>query len=172
MAELALIAAVALDGTIGKDGGIPWSIREDLKRFKRLTLGCPCIIGARTYDRLPVRPLPGRLNVVLDLEGHPREGARTFSDLEAAVSEALGAEAPTAWVCGGASVYAALLPRCTRMELTHVGRAYIGDVRFPPWSRDGWELVSSGEAEAMDECAGLAVKLLFQSLRRRRRPGA
>ena len=135
--QLALIAAVARNNAIGKAGGLLWHEPEDQKHFRRVTMGCPVIMGRKTWDSLPVRfrPLPGRRNVVITRDAAWRaDGAEPVSSLDAALT--LLAEAPKAFVIGGAEVYALALPHATELVLTEIDAVLDGgDTFFPPWDR-------------------------------------
>ena len=101
---ITLVAALSLDGVIGRDGDLPWRLPDDLKRFKRLTMGCPMIMGRRTWDSIG-RPLPGRRTLVLSRRpGFEAPGAEVFADLDAALAAA--ADAPAIIIAGGEAVYA------------------------------------------------------------------
>ena len=142
--ELVLIAAVAQNGVIGKDGTIPWKIPEDMKRFKELTTGYSVIMGRKTYESLPdpFRPLPNRWNIVLtrQLHVHPF-GVSVASSLEDAIrlvqqrlprrEEVEGIHRDRAYVIGGQSVYEAAFPLAQRLEITHVSQTVPGDAFFP-----------------------------------------
>lgn len=113
---LGLIWAQSSSGVIGRDGGIPWHLPEDLAHFKELTMGHTVVMGRRTWESLPtkVRPLPGRRNVVLTRQAdYMADGATVVSDLEDALDE-------NAWVIGGAEIYHLALPRAARCEVTEV----------------------------------------------------
>ena len=131
-----LVAAVARNGVIGAGGKLPWHLPEDLKHFKKLTLGHPVIMGRRTWDSLG-KPLPGRENIVISRKtGFEAPGASVASSVEAAI--ALCAGEPAAFVIGGAEIYAAALPLADGLVLTEIDRAYEGDTRFPAWDRGAW----------------------------------
>jgi dihydrofolate reductase len=134
MSEIVLVVAIADNGVIGKGGGIPWHISEDLKRFKALTLGHTIVMGRKTWDTLPRKPLPGRVNVVVtrQVEWHA-EGAITASSLGQATAGTPG----TVMVIGGAKIYERALPLASRIELTEVHKNFEGDVRFD-LDRTGW----------------------------------
>jgi dihydrofolate reductase len=138
--ELVVVAAVAANGVIGKDGAMPWHYPEDLEHFKQLTTCHPVIMGRRTYESIVARidgPLPDRTNVVLsrsDLD--LPDGAVHASDVDEAVAIA-GARDSLAFVIGGATVYEALLSRADRLELTEIDAAYEGDTTFPEIG-DAW----------------------------------
>jgi dihydrofolate reductase len=134
MSEIVLVLAVAENGVIGKDGGIPWHISEDMKRFKALTLGHTVVMGRKTWDSLPRKPLPGRVNMVVTRQKDWRaEGATTASSLGQATSGTSG----VVMVIGGAEIYERALPLASRIELTEVHRAYDGDAHFT-FDRSGW----------------------------------
>ena len=142
---LALIAAVGPGLELGLGGDLVWHISEDLRRFRRLTLGHPVIMGRKTWESLPKRPLPGRLNVVLsrslDPSGMP-EGATAVASLGEAL--ALCAEGEVPFVIGGAEVYRQCLPAATELHITHVdAEAPAGvDAWFPEY-RDDWTLTDA-----------------------------
>ena len=131
-----LIYARARNGVIGRDGGLPWHLPEDLAHFKRLTAGCPVIMGRKTWDSLPerFRPLPGRMNLVVTRQADWRgDGARGFGSLEQAL-ESLGQSDPApaeVWVIGGAQLYALALPLAQRIVVTELDLDAEGDTHAP-----------------------------------------
>ena len=136
--RVSLIAAVAENGVIGREGGLPWRIPEDLKFFRATTLGKPVIMGRNTYDSIG-RPLPGRLNIVLTRDPRWRaEGVRIAHDLDTALGLARASGADEAMIIGGENVYEAALPRASRIYLTQVHRAFDGDAHFPPLDPGEW----------------------------------
>jgi dihydrofolate reductase len=135
--RLVLVAAVARNGVIGAQGKLPWHLPEDLQHFKKLTLGCPVIMGRRTWESLG-RPLPGRENIVVTRRAdYQAADASIAASLPAAV--ALCAGEPLAFVIGGAELYAAALPLADGLVLTEIDRDYAGDTRFPAWDREAWK---------------------------------
>ena len=133
---LALIAAVARNGAIGKDDDLLWREPEDQKHFRRVTMGCPVVMGRKTWASLPerFRPLPGRRNVVLTRQtGWQAAGAEAAASLDAAL--ALLSEAPKVFVIGGAQVYALALPLADELVLTEIDADLPGTVFFPPIDR-------------------------------------
>lgn len=142
MSLVVLVVAIADNGVIGDGGRIPWRISDDMKHFKAMTLGKPCIMGRKTWDSLPRKPLPGRTNIVLTRD-------HAFSAAEAAVvytmDEALAFAATEQdreiAVIGGADVYNAALPRASRIYLTEVHRDFPGDAHFT-FDRTGWHEAS------------------------------
>ena len=122
--SVTLILAAAENGVIGKDGAIPWHISDDLKRFKALTLGKDVVMGRKTWDSLPRKPLPGRRNIVVTRDSDWRaDGAESMS-----LDQALAL--PDVFVIGGAEIYRLALTRADRIELTEVHKAFDGDARF------------------------------------------
>ena len=133
---VSLIAAIARNGAIGQGSSLVWRAPEDLKHFRRITMGCPVIMGRSTWDSLPerFRPLPGRHNIVLTRNAAwHADGADAATSLDAAL--ALAAEAPKAFVIGGAQAYALALPIATELVLTEIDADLPGDTFFPPWDR-------------------------------------
>ncbi|MDQ8022434.1 MAG: dihydrofolate reductase [Moraxellaceae bacterium] len=131
--KIALIAAVAKNGVIGRDNTLPWRLPEDLKRFKALTLGHPIIMGRKTWDSLG-RPLPGRENIVITRQaGFAAEGARVVHGLQEAIEAC--ADKDTAFIIGGAQLYTQALPQADLLFLTEVDAEVEGDALFPPFDR-------------------------------------
>ncbi len=129
---LHLIYARATNGVIGKDNALPWHLPEDLAHFKQLTQGCPVIMGRKTWDSLPprFRPLPGRQNIVVTRQPDWQDaGAERAASLEAAL--ALCAPQATAWVIGGAQLYAQALPLADQVEVTEIHQPFDGDAHAP-----------------------------------------
>jgi dihydrofolate reductase len=134
---IVLHVARADNGVIGRDGGLPWRLPEDLKHFKALTMGKPMIMGRRTFESLPGL-LPGRRHIVLTRDaGWSADGAERVSSVDEAL--ALVGEAPEVAVIGGAEIYALFMDRAARIELTEVHRAVDGDTRMPPLGQ-GWRV--------------------------------
>jgi len=131
-----LIAAVSSNGVIGAGGKLPWRLPGDLRFFKAQTMGCPVIMGRRTWESIG-RPLPGRLNIVVSRStGLQVAGASVAASLDEAL--ALCAGVPTVFVIGGGDLYRAALPRAERIILTEIRQAFDGDVRFPDFDRTQW----------------------------------
>ncbi|MDR1574485.1 MAG: dihydrofolate reductase [Treponema sp.] len=128
--EIIIIAAMAENRVIGKDGALPWSLKADMAHFRELTSGWPCVMGRKTWESLPRRPLPGRLNVVVS--GTMREacpGVKVFPSLAAAVEHCFAYQ--KIFICGGASIYREALSLADRIELTLIRQNYEGDTFFP-----------------------------------------
>ncbi|MFO1262218.1 MAG: dihydrofolate reductase [Rhodoferax sp.] len=130
--QLHIIFAKARNGVIGKNNTLPWHLPEDLAHFKRLTMGCPVIMGRRTWDSLPprFRPLPGRTNVVVTRQTDWNEtGAKPSSGLRDALSFCEHFE--HVWVIGGAELYAHTLPYAHTAEVTEIDADFDGDAFAP-----------------------------------------
>lgn len=136
------IAAMSRNRVIGCEGKIPWHLAEDLRFFKRTTLGHVIVMGRKTFESLG-KPLPGRENWVISREAS-FEGARMFRSPADVQPPADGREV---FVIGGAEIYAALLPSCQAILLTHVDRSVPGDTWFPHFEDqfDAGEVVQTGE---------------------------
>lgn len=134
-ADLTLVAAVGANGVIGRDGALPWRLPEDLKHFRRLTLGNTVLMGRKTYDSLG-KPLDGRANWVLTRDpAFAPAGVRVFRQL----GEALAAEPQgRLLVIGGGELYRQTLPLAQRLELTLVQAAPQGDAHFPDYDAAQW----------------------------------
>ncbi|MFZ2650928.1 MAG: dihydrofolate reductase [Burkholderiaceae bacterium] len=159
---LALIAAVARNGAIGKDNALLVRLPDDLPRFKRLTLGCPVVMGRKTWESIG-KPLPGRRNIVLTRNPHwHAAGAETVPSLQAALALARGE--PKVFVIGGAELYAQALPLADELFLTEIDTDLDGDTFFPPWDRSEFEEVSR---ETGSDQSGL--KFSFVTFTRSRR---
>lgn len=163
--KLAIVVAVAKNGVIGRDGDLPWRIPSDLKRFKQVTLGKPVVMGRKTWDSLPRKPLPGRANFVISRSVSAAAGASVFADVDACLDEARGAaiEAGVDEVCliGGAQLYADLLPRVDRIYLTEVDLEPEGDAGFPALSPEDWREVSVETVEpAEGDDSGFTLRVL------------
>jgi len=163
--KLVSVVAVAKNGVIGRDGDLPWRIPSDLKRFKAVTLGKPVVMGRKTWESLPRKPLPGRSNFVISRSMPSAAGAHVFDTVDAGLDAARGAaiEAGTDEVCliGGAQLYADLLDRTDRIYLTEVDLEPEGDAIFPALDPDDWMVSQSERVEPSDKDeAGFTVKVL------------
>jgi dihydrofolate reductase len=134
---ISIIAAMTPDRVIGIDQRLPWHLSTDLKRFRRLTMGKPIVMGRKTFESIG-RPLPGRTNIILTGQrDFVAPGCHVVHSIEQALDVAQGCE--EVMVIGGASVYAALLPHARRLYLTIVEGAFPGDTYFPQYPADEWQ---------------------------------
>jgi dihydrofolate reductase len=148
--RISIIAAIAENGVIGREGKLPWHLSDDLRRFKRLTMGHTIVMGRRTWESIG-RPLPGRRMVVVSRQANYRTDA---DDVEVATSldEALGKAATAGdeetFIIGGAELYRESLTRADRMYFTCVLADVAGDTYFPDFDWDDWCLVEAEEHQA------------------------
>ena len=144
---LAMVVAMNSERVIGVDGDLPWRIREDLRHFKRVTMGHAIIMGRKTWDSIG-RPLPGRQNIVVTRNrALVIEGADVVHSLEEAIELARqqGDEEPR--IIGGATLYEMALPMTTRLFLTEVDRDVDGDTFFPEFDRRQWTEAARREGQ-------------------------
>jgi dihydrofolate reductase len=164
---LVLIAAVDRHGAIGRGGELLWHEREDQAHFRRVTMGCPVIMGRKTWDSLPerFRPLPGRRNLVVTRQpGWHAAGAQRTGSLDDALLAV--ADAPRAFVIGGGELYALALPKTDELVLTEVDAAFEGaDTFFPAFDRARFVEVSREPRTGAD-----ATRFAFVTYRRRNVP--
>jgi len=138
--------ARARNGVIGRAGALPWRLGSDMRRFRALTLGKPVIMGRKTWESLPRRPLSGRMNIVLTRDAaFEAKGAIVSDDFEEAfeIAREQAADDGVDEVCviGGADLFALALPRANRIYLTEVEGYPDGDVLMPPIDETGWREV-------------------------------
>ena len=175
---LSLIVAVANNGVIGNKGALPWRIPEDLRWFRQHTIGKPVIMGRKTWESLPKKPLPGRTNIVVtrnrDYEAKFDEAvfAENFKgghqllvvwDFASAVDHAsrLERQAEEIVVIGGAELYAAAMPLAQRIYLTNVGLSPEGDAFMPPFDRADWkETFVQAHPALGDKLPGFTFRIL------------
>lgn len=133
--KVALVAAVARGGVIGRDGELPWHFPEDMAHFREVTMGYPVVMGRKTWESLPerFRPLPGRRNVVVTRNPTwSGEGAERAGSLEEALAIVEGAARVS--IIGGGELFAAALPFADELILTEIDLEVDGDTFFPTWS--------------------------------------
>lgn len=158
--RLAFVVAAARNGVIGKEGKLPWRLSSDLKFFKAITMGKPLIMGRKTWESLPKRPLPGRDNIVITRQrGYKAPGAIVVADPEAALSKAemlaRRAGSDEIAVIGGGEIFSVFLPRADRIYLTDVDLGVAGDTFLPQLDPTHWREVarqrfSRGEKDDAD----------------------
>jgi dihydrofolate reductase len=147
---VSIIAAVAENGVIGRDGKLPWHLSSDLRRFKELTMSHTIIMGRRTWESI-ARPLPGRRMIVVSRQPGYRidtDGIEVAASLEAALKRADALRDDEAFVIGGAELYKDALPRADRLYYTSVQANVPGDAYFPDVQWSEWRLVESRECPA------------------------
>jgi dihydrofolate reductase len=145
--EIVLIVAVAENGVIGAGGTIPWRLKSDMQRLKAMTMGKPIVMGRKTFESFPRRPLPGRTNIVVTRDAAYRAAGAvvttSFPDAKAiATGDALRRFATEIAVLGGAEIYAQWMDSADRLEITEVHARPDGDTRFPAVDPAAWEEVA------------------------------
>ena len=145
---ITLVVAAADNGVIGRENQLPWQLPDDLKRFKRITLGRPVVMGRKTFESIG-RPLPGRANIVVTRDTHyRRDGITVVHDIDSAVRCA--GDVPEVMVIGGAELFRLFLPRARRVHLTRVHADIDGDAYWPALDQREWRL-AEGESHSADE---------------------
>jgi len=138
--KISAIVAASTNNVIGKNGGLPWRLPEDLKRFKAITMGKPMIMGRATWDSIG-RALPGRQNIVMTRQKNfIAEGCDVVATVDDAITVAGGAE--EVMIIGGGQLYRQLLPRTDRIYLTRVHANIDGDTYFPELDDGEWQVVA------------------------------
>ena len=145
--QLVLIAAIAENGVIGRDGTMPWRLKSDMRHFRALTLDKPVVMGRKTYLSLSIKPLPRRTNIVISRDRNfSAPGIVVAPSLEAALqvgrADALRRCADAIMVIGGAEIYAQAMPRANRLEITQIHVAPQGDARFPAIDPTIWREIA------------------------------
>jgi dihydrofolate reductase len=163
--KISLVAAVARGGVIGRAGGLPWRIPEDMRRFRELTLGHPVVMGRKTWDSLPerFRPLPGRRNIVVTRNASwEADHAERAGSLEEALRLVDGAE--RVFVIGGGQLYTAALTLADEFLVTEIDLEVEGDTRFPAWNRGEFD-----ETSREEHVSDVGVPFAFVTYMRTRR---
>ena len=143
MAVVSLIAAVARNGVIGRQGGLPWRLRDDMKFFADTTMGKPVVMGRKTYESIPekYRPLVGRRNIVVTRDTDWAEhGVKVAGNLDDALW--LAGDADEVMVAGGGEIYMQAIGKAQRLYITEIDSDTDGDVIFPAFDKTAWREVS------------------------------
>jgi len=164
--HLALVVARAKNGVIGREGALPWRLKSDLALFKQVTMGKPIVMGRKTWDSLPKKPLPGRLNLVLSRDGlfEPKGAVaceRFDEALQIAREQAAEDGVDEVCVIGGTALFELALPRAKRVYLTEVDAAPEGDAVFPPFDEAQWiEIRNEAHPPADGDDHGFVFRVL------------
>ena len=157
---ISYVVAVSKNGVIGREGGLPWHIYSDLKRFREITMGKPVVMGRKTWESLPRKPLPGRRNIVITRQkDFAPEGAEVAATPEQALR--LVGDAAEVAVIGGGEIYRLFWPVVDRLYLTEVELEVAGDTHFPAlapaeWQEVGREVHPRGDKDS----AGFTLRIL------------
>jgi len=162
--KIVQVAAVADNGVIGRGGGLPWRLKSDMQRFRRLTMGRPVVMGRKTYLSLSRKPLPGRTNIVVSRDADFfAPGVLVAASIEAALTAARGDAlrrcVDEIMVIGGGDIYARTMAMADRLEITRVHLRPEGDATFPPIDPQVWRQIAASEHAAgpNDEAAFTVV---------------
>jgi dihydrofolate reductase len=151
MSRIALVLAMADNGVIGAQGALPWRLPDDMRRFKAITMGKPVVMGRKTWDSLPKKPLPGRTNIVITRDRAFRaEGAVVVHSLDEALARAEGEQPEEIMIIGGAEIYLAALLRADVIHLTQVHGDFAGDARLPPFDPKLWRETAREDRETAE----------------------
>ena len=146
---ISIIVAVSEDLGIGRNNDLLWHIPEDLKRFKNLTYGNTVVMGRRTWESLPRKPLPGRTNIVItDIPGEHFEGAETAYSVDDALAKC--EKDKEIFIMGGGSIYRQFMPLADRLYITHVHKKAPADIYFPEIDMNIWKVVEKEEFPASE----------------------
>jgi dihydrofolate reductase len=167
---IVLIVAIGENGVIGAEGGLPWRVRADLRKFRAITMGKPLVMGRKTFESIG-RALDGRDSIVVSRQPEYRpEGAIVAPSLEAAL--AIADECATArgaseiCVVGGGEIYAAAFPLASRLHVTHVAASPEGDTVFPKISSDEWAEVRREKLPPSEGDTASAAHVVYERRRR------
>ncbi len=164
--RISLIAAVAANGVIGDGTRMPWRLSTDMKRFRRLTMGKPVVVGRKTFETFG-KPLVGRTNIVVTRQsGYRPEGALVVADLDAALAlaarEARAAGGDEVMVIGGGEIYAQAIDRADRLYITHIEAEPEGTTRFPAIDPRRWRAVSTEAVPAGERDSAASAYTVYE----------
>jgi dihydrofolate reductase len=162
--DIAIIAAMAQNRVIGLNNQMPWHLPADLKRFKRLTMGHPIIMGRKTFEAIG-RVLPGRSNIIITRNpDYQQTGCLVFNDIDSALAAACQ-NSETVFVIGGAELYNLFLPLANSLYLTEIQQSFAGDTFFPEINLAGWREVEREEVNDDPEVAFSYSFIKYSKLR-------
>jgi dihydrofolate reductase len=164
MTRISFVVAVSRNGVIGRDGGLPWHVLTDLRRFKAITMGKPVIMGRKTWESLPKKPLPGRPNIVITRQkNYGTEGAIVVSDIPSALAAA--GQVEEVCVIGGGEIFDMFLAQTDRIYLTEVDIEVDGDTFFPPIDPAQWtETAREIHPRGSNDSAGFVLRVLDRNV--------
>lgn len=164
--KITIYVAMAENNVIGKDGGMPWRLSTDLQRFKASTLGKPIIMGRKTWESFPKRPLPGRRNIVITREqAYQAEGADVVGSLDDALALARSSDGSDICIIGGGQIYAQAMSIADRLDVTHVLARPEGDTTFPGIDPNVWQVVSSTDYPAGEKDSHATRHVVYERVR-------
>ena len=138
--KLSIIVAMASNHAIGLNNEMPWHLSADLKKFKKITMGSPILMGRKTYESIG-RPLPGRNNIIISRNSaYTQQGCLVFNSIEEAISDCQKYD--EIFIIGGASFYEAMLPKAHCLYLTQINKSFEADTYFPSINKDEWREIA------------------------------
>lgn len=147
--KISIVVAVSTNNVIGKAGGLPWRLSEDLRHFKKITMGKPVVMGRATWESIG-RALPGRQNIVLSRRaGCVAEGCDVAATVDAAL--AIAGDAEELMIIGGSHVYEQFLPQTDCIYMTRIHRNVEGDTFFPALDESAWQTIACDSHAACAE---------------------
>ena len=147
--RISIIVATSANNVIGADGGLPWHLPEDLRKFKEITMGKPMIMGRATWDSIG-RALPGRRSIILTrMPGFEAPGAEVVGSVDEAL--AVAGDVDEVMIIGGGEIYRQFLPMTDRVYLTRLEAHIKGDTRFPELDMEQWQVISAEEFPAVND---------------------
>ncbi len=147
--KISLIAALAKQRAIGKDGNIPWTIKEDLRYFKNRTDGLALIMGRKTFESIG-KPLPNRKNIIMTRTPKNISGAYEVTDKDQAIKVA-SSFSDEVFIIGGERIYEEFLPLASKMYLTEIDILVKADTYFPEWKKSDWIEISREDREDLEQ---------------------
>ena len=160
-----LVVAVAENCVIGLDGGMPWRLPTDLKRFKERTMGKPILMGRKTWEGLPRKPLPGRQNIVITRDiDYQAEGASVAHSFEDAIEQAEHSGASKVSVIGGGQIYEQAISFANRLDVTHVLAEIEGDTSFPTIDPAIWKEIARHDIPASEEDSHATRHVIYERI--------
>jgi dihydrofolate reductase len=160
--KISLIVAMASNGVIGHDGQMPWHLSADLKRFKKITLGSPIIMGRKTFESIG-KPLPGRTNIIISRNvNYQQPGCLVYNGVEDALASCCD-NAEQVFIIGGAALYEAILPHADTLYITEIHQEFSGSIYFPHWDRTMWQEI---EREDINDDSQVDFSYSFLVLKR------
>ncbi len=149
--DYSLIAGVPDNWVIGNGLKIPWYIPEDFKLFKEKTINAVIIMGQLTWDSLPIKPLPKRINIVLNRTPKENQGAHTFTDMEEAFKFA-SEQNKKIFVIGGASIYKQTIAKAKYLYISHIFGEFDGDILFPKFNKEHYKVLETQKFSKFEFC--------------------
>lgn len=159
--NITCVVAIAENNVIGRDGDMPWRLSTDMKRFRATTMGKPIIMGRKTWESFPKRPLPGRQNIIVTRDAaYHADGADVVHSLDEALNLAHGAQ--EICIIGGGEIYAQALPMANRLDVTHVLAVIDGDTFFPQINPEDWKVLSSENVSAGEKDSHATRHIVYE----------